>query len=532
MAVPLNNVKYSKIKDEVIGTGGSVSSTNYDITDLANAANYSLFDPIYLDGATNKSQIRKIGQFRNYPRTIYYNITRSQNFTKLCSGGTGSIVTYTISAGTYQSFVSQTDADNQAIADISANGQNYANTNGSCTWYNSEISQNFTRDCPGGSGSTVTYTVPYAKYSSNINQADADSKATSDMSSNGQVFANNNGSCIFYNDLISGNYTRNNCGDGGTGSVVTYTVSAGVYSSSISKGDANQKAYDELGANGQNHANSVGTCTWCSDARDHWIQRNNCSSGYTGSWFNVPASACKFSSNVSKADAETQLNNWFNGSEAQGIANDNGTCECSGTWEWDSTYCSGYDLYKIERKYCGGYPTNETRHVLVTSGSCTCTNWLNIGGTYCSSNNLVQDQSRYCENVLHSRTQTVETNSSSCIVVDNFYTNNYTGCSNVNDGNIFFHSQGFNFSGIGILTTARHEFRYGPSGSWHTSQSDITPNQSYGVGGFYSVECGIYLLDKSPMTIESRIVENSNNAILKTWSHTFYYPSVNTSCCF
>jgi hypothetical protein len=66
------------------------------------------------------------------------------------SGYAGSIVTYSISAGKYGSFLSQADADNQAYLDVYYNSQAYANTNGSCTVIPS-----------GGSGCTNSLTVSY-----------------------------------------------------------------------------------------------------------------------------------------------------------------------------------------------------------------------------------------------------------------------------------------------------------------------------------------------------------------------------------
>jgi YD repeat-containing protein len=65
----------------------------------------------------------------------------------------------------------------------------------------------------------------------------------------------------YYNTSQSNSFTRNNCGVGYVGSTVSYTVSASVYSSSISQVDANKKALNDIVANGQNYANTVGTCT-------------------------------------------------------------------------------------------------------------------------------------------------------------------------------------------------------------------------------------------------------------------------------
>ncbi|HAH55518.1 MAG TPA: hypothetical protein DCM02_09650 [Flavobacterium sp.] len=64
----------------------------------------------------------------------FTNTLQSGAYTKnnCTTGGLGSTVTYTVVAGKYISTVSQADADAQAQAEIIANGQNYANANGTC----------------------------------------------------------------------------------------------------------------------------------------------------------------------------------------------------------------------------------------------------------------------------------------------------------------------------------------------------------------------------------------------------------------
>lgn len=65
---------------------------------------------------------------------------------------------------------------------------------------------------------------------------------------------------IYSNVEKSQSFTRNNCGLGYQGSSVTYTVPAGKYTSTISQADADQKATNEINANGQNKANTDGNC--------------------------------------------------------------------------------------------------------------------------------------------------------------------------------------------------------------------------------------------------------------------------------
>jgi hypothetical protein len=65
----------------------------------------------------------------------YYNVAQSGNFTRNnCGAGyQGSQVTYTVPAGTYSSTVDQPTANQLAQNDVTANGQAYANTNGTCS---------------------------------------------------------------------------------------------------------------------------------------------------------------------------------------------------------------------------------------------------------------------------------------------------------------------------------------------------------------------------------------------------------------
>lgn len=123
----------------------------------------------------------------------------------------------------------------------------------------------YTRNnCSSGyAAGTATYTVPASTYSSIISQDYVDSVAQADVNANGQTYANANGSCslIYYNAPKSGNFTRNNCGSGYTGSTVTYTVSANTYSSTIGPLYVDSLAQANVNANGQTYANTNGTCT-------------------------------------------------------------------------------------------------------------------------------------------------------------------------------------------------------------------------------------------------------------------------------
>lgn len=220
--------------------------------------------------------------------TLYYNVVKSGNFTRNnCGGGSsGTTVTYTVAANTYVSAASQTDADARAQTDVNANGQNYANTNGQCMWSSAVKSGTFTKNncASGGTGSQVTYNVAAGAYTSTISQADADNLAQNDVNNNGQTYANNNGYCTWYSVAKSGTFTRNNCGSGYNGSLVTYNVAAGAYNSTISQADADQKAQNDVNNNGQTYANNNGSCT---AAVANVYVTNGTSTSFTASFTNT-----------------------------------------------------------------------------------------------------------------------------------------------------------------------------------------------------------------------------------------------------
>ena len=155
------------------------------------------------------------------------------------------------------------EADYYATQRCDNFGQINVNTNGTCTFYNTPKSGVFVKNnCGTGSGSAVTYNVSSGAYSSTISQADADNKAQNDVNVNGQNYANANGVCGFYNTQQSGDFIRNNCGIGYVGSTVTYIVLQGTYFSTVGQKNANLAALSDVNANGQNYANTNGTCTY------------------------------------------------------------------------------------------------------------------------------------------------------------------------------------------------------------------------------------------------------------------------------
>lgn len=177
--------------------------------------------------------------------------------------------TYSIPANTYFD-ETQIGADAQAAADMLANGQAYANANGTCVedehWFNVLYTEDFTRNnCGlGFYGSVVTYTVPANTYKSYVSQLDADNMAIADAAANGQAYANANGICTadgeYSNVYASDTFTKDDCSEGYHGSDVLYEVPAGTYTSLISQMDADAQAAADIAANGQDYANTNGTC--------------------------------------------------------------------------------------------------------------------------------------------------------------------------------------------------------------------------------------------------------------------------------
>ena len=135
------------------------------------------------------------------------------------------------------------------------------------TFYNTAKSGVFVKNncAVGTAGSSVTYTIPANTPSctSTISQADADAKAQNLVNSGGQAYANANGQCLtlYYNEAQTGSFVRNNCvGSTQPGPPITATVDAGRFQG-FSLIEANNKAIQALNIEGQEKANTLGTCT-------------------------------------------------------------------------------------------------------------------------------------------------------------------------------------------------------------------------------------------------------------------------------
>jgi YD repeat-containing protein len=178
------------------------------------------------------------------------------------TGGVGLPLTYSEAAGAYSSTISQADADSKGLMKFNTDGQTYANTNGTCTFTSSTQSGLFIKNnCVTGSvGSSVTYNVVAGAYTSTISQVDADAKAQANVTANGQTYANANGTCTFKSIVKSGSFKSKNCATNEIALPVTYTVAAGTYTSIISQADADAKAQADVTVNGPTYADDVGKC--------------------------------------------------------------------------------------------------------------------------------------------------------------------------------------------------------------------------------------------------------------------------------
>ena len=182
-------------------------------------------------------------------------------------------------------------------------------------------------------GEELEYVVEAGKYTSIISQSDADDKAMKDIEQNGQNWVNEHGRCItilWYNVKKSKSFRKNDCDpDTEEGSLVTMTIEAGQFSSTISQEDADRKAEAELDAKGQDYANSHGTCNtikWYNDRKSKMFQKTDCEVTEVGSMVEYVVKAGRFSSSVSKEDANQKALEALE-AEGPGYANEHGTCE-------------------------------------------------------------------------------------------------------------------------------------------------------------------------------------------------------------
>jgi YD repeat-containing protein len=136
------------------------------------------------------------------------------------------------------------------------------------------------------------------------------------------------GTLVYINSGTVGKFTKQGCGTGYSGSVVSYGVAPGKYTSTISQPDADQKAIDEVNAQGQTHANDVGKCTpkvYYNVAKSGYFTRQNCGTGYTGGGYVYSVPDNKYSSQISQEYVDQLAQNEVD-SKGQADANLYGPC--------------------------------------------------------------------------------------------------------------------------------------------------------------------------------------------------------------
>lgn len=199
-------------------------------------------------------------------------------------GGVGDNVTVdssNMSGHPFPSNVSLADANRQAQeAVMGAEGQDYANKNGGCTW-SYEATRTFYRECPDeGEPQAIEVTSTQANggtmVTSRVSLADAQSKAEQALDNGGQDYANSHGTCVWTGDA-SISLDKSDCGtcEHSARKVTVYYSYLGLtdITSTISQADANQKALNALNGSAksqaQAYANKNGSCDPDSTA-DEW----------------------------------------------------------------------------------------------------------------------------------------------------------------------------------------------------------------------------------------------------------------------
>lgn len=130
------------------------------------------------------------------------------------------------------------------------------------TFRNAEKYAYFFRNCPAGSQSlsSTKYTVPEGRYVSTVSQDYVDKLAADDITANGQNYADSVGVCTYYSFEHSGYFTKQGCQSGASPTTIYYSILAGRATSTISQEDADNKAMVIFNNEGQSKVNTEGQC--------------------------------------------------------------------------------------------------------------------------------------------------------------------------------------------------------------------------------------------------------------------------------
>jgi hypothetical protein len=227
----------------------------------------------------------------NYAK-FYYNQTVSQTFTRTDCGNcaVAEPYTYTVPANKYSSTISQVDANSKAQAEIDANGQSTANTNGVC--------KPILRPTLSGSTATACYQNDQLIFSVAIHQKVSRDVALSGMMKIGildkKYIVPNSPKYINYVNAIY--QWRIAIGSSDGNDIVTAQL---ISPTNISE-DFNYLSFNDVVCNYTEYEN-----------REQTLKENvQCNPGYASSGYyiyTVPAG--KFGSNISQADADQQARN-------------------------------------------------------------------------------------------------------------------------------------------------------------------------------------------------------------------------------
>jgi YD repeat-containing protein len=144
---------------------------------------------------------------------------------------------------------------------------------------------------------------------------------------------------IYYNKLIKEVFIKNNCGSGYQGTEVVFSIPANTYSSTLSQEDADAQAENYILVNGQNYANSNGSCLllYCNAAYSDTVWTQICAENQYGGWIIYTVPAGRYCSTESQAVVDTlAMDDWDE--NAQAYANDplNAICntDLNPHWVW------------------------------------------------------------------------------------------------------------------------------------------------------------------------------------------------------
>ncbi|RFS21143.1 hypothetical protein DVR12_17565 [Chitinophaga silvatica] len=110
----------------------------------------------------------------------------------------GELVKYVLNAKADSSLISKADANDKAHARLLAEGQAFANSNGRCYYLSDPTQGNFTRTCTQGIATPVTYYLNRGADTSYISQLDANAKAAFRLAVEGPAYAESNSYCTYF----------------------------------------------------------------------------------------------------------------------------------------------------------------------------------------------------------------------------------------------------------------------------------------------------------------------------------------------